>query len=236
MTGGCLISSDQKLGNPPSVPSWTGAPPRVLVVSSVRIVREGLIAALLRGAANWAVTTGATLDAALSSQSETPSPNVVLIDMGMLGAHDAAEKIGRISRLSRVVAFAAGDSDAMFLTCVEWGIVGFVSRESSLDDLILAVESALRGEAILSARLTVALMQRIAADRAAQASTAPHSHLTRRERQILALIDDGLSNKEIAGRLVIELATVKNHVHSILEKTHCRRRGEAAAIVRRSLR
>ena len=57
--------------------------------------------------------------------------------------------------------------------------------------------------------------------------------LTRRQREIVALIDEGLSNKEIAGRLSIELATVKNHVHNILEKLQVSRRGEAAAVVRR---
>ena len=60
--------------------------------------------------------------------------------------------------------------------------------------------------------------------------------LTRRERQIVGLIDQGLSNKEIASRLCIELPTVKNHVHNILEKLHVRRRGEAVARIRESRR
>jgi two-component system, NarL family, nitrate/nitrite response regulator NarL len=56
--------------------------------------------------------------------------------------------------------------------------------------------------------------------------------LTSREQEILALIDDGMSNKEIARRLTIEVRTVKNHVHNLLEKLQVHRRGEAAALVR----
>jgi len=76
-------------------------------------------------------------------------------------------------------------------------------------------------------------MRRLAALGRQKTSEEIASQLTRRERQILVMIGEGLSNKEIAARLIIEIATVKNHVHSILEKTQSRRRGEAAALIRR---
>src|SRR5256886_10308318 len=77
-----------------------------------------------------------------------------------------------------------------------------------------------------------ALLRRIAALATDGRSDRVQAHLTSREREIMGLIDEGLSNKEIAKRLRIEVATVKNHVHNILEKLQVHRRGEAAARVR----
>ena len=121
-----------------------------------------------------------------------------------------------------MVAFAAVDSDDALLAYVEAGIVGFVPREGSVADLMAAVEGALSGEARLSPRLTGTLMRRLAELGSVRVPETTSSALTRREREILRLIDEGLSNKQIAARLTIELATVKNHVHHILEKTHAR--------------
>ena len=91
----------------------------------------------------------------------------------------------------------------------------------------------MRGEAACSPRVAAALLRRVA-DRGARARRldGEFAPLTSRERQIVALIDEGLSNKEIAARLCIELSTVKNHVHNLLEKLGARGRGEAAARVR----
>ena len=90
-----------------------------------------------------------------------------------------------------------------------------------------------RGETIISPKLAASLFQRLAEERRrreAGPAASPASELTLRERQILSLVEQGLTNKEIARQLGIELATVKNHVHSILEKLDVRRRGEAAAV------
>ncbi|MET9272066.1 LuxR C-terminal-related transcriptional regulator [Kribbella sp. NPDC003557] len=80
--------------------------------------------------------------------------------------------------------------------------------------------------------MTAALLRRIGSAAGQAAEQSGSTQLTTRERQILDLIDDGLSNKEIAGRLCIEISTVKNHVHNILAKLGARRRTEAAAKAR----
>jgi len=88
---------------------------------------------------------------------------------------------------------------------------------------------------VCSPRVAGALLRRIAALATDGRSDRVPAHLTNREREIMGLIDEGLSNKEIAKRLRIEVATVKNHVHNILEKLQVHRRGEAAARVRAAL-
>jgi DNA-binding NarL/FixJ family response regulator len=161
--------------------------------------------------------------------------NVVLLDMSMAGALDCARELS-VNVECRIVAFAAVNSEDTLLAYVEAGIVGFVPREGSVADLIATVEGALSGEAQLSPRLTSTLMRRLVELQSSREAVLPCPALTRREREILRLVDEGLSNKQIAARLLIELATVKHHVHNILEKTRARRRGEAAALVRRGRR
>jgi DNA-binding NarL/FixJ family response regulator len=95
--------------------------------------------------------------------------------------------------------------------------------------LVATLESATRGEALFSPRMAASLLRRVAALAATQPSPSAQVRLTPRERDIMRLLDEGLSNKEIAQRLGIEVATVKNHVHNILEKLQVHRRGEAAA-------
>jgi two-component system, NarL family, nitrate/nitrite response regulator NarL len=84
-----------------------------------------------------------------------------------------------------------------------------------------------------SPKLAATLLRRVAALAQEQRSPSALDSLTIRERQIVGLIGDGLSNKEIASGLKIEVATVKNHVHNILEKLNVTRRSEAAALVER---
>jgi DNA-binding NarL/FixJ family response regulator len=95
-----------------------------------------------------------------------------------------------------------------------------------------AVENVSRGEPCCDPWMTAALFRRLHSLAAGKLPESLEEPLTPREREIVALIDEGLSNKQIAQLLCIEPATVKNHVHNVLEKLHVARRGEAAAMVR----
>ena len=120
-----------------------------------------------------------------------------------------------------IIGFGVGSHDEA-LACAEAGISAFVGADGTIDDLAQAALLALEGKAVLSPTLTALLVQRIAA--LSEAHIQPNATLTRREREIACLIDHGLSNKEIAGSLKISPATVKNHVHTILEKLNVTRR------------
>jgi DNA-binding NarL/FixJ family response regulator len=104
-----------------------------------------------------------------------------------------------------------------------------VSRDATVDDLVKAIRRSAHGEYLGPAWLMPMLLRRVATGPHANGPPPALERLTRREREVLALIAEGLANKEIAGRLRIELPTVKNHVHNILEKLEVRRRSEAVA-------
>jgi DNA-binding NarL/FixJ family response regulator len=109
--------------------------------------------------------------------------------------------------------------------------VGYVPRDASADELVRTVRSVARGELPCSPRIAAMLFRELATMDAAVPAPALAS-LTYREREVVALVDRGLSNKEIAAELGIELPTVKNHVHRVLEKLDVRGRSAAAARMR----
>lgn len=124
------------------------------------------------------------------------------------------------------------DADEHLIAFAEAGVLGFLEGEATVDELVASVECVARGEASCPPRVAATLLRRITFLTAAPARAADSTALTARERQIVQLIAEGLSNKEIAQRLYIEVATVKNHVHNILEKLQVSSRGEAAARLR----
>src|SRR5881296_1366294 len=132
-----------------------------------------------------------------------------------------AQVLGRDAGLCVVATAARGDEALAALPDLQADVI--------LVDMAMP-ES--RGVAICSPRVAACLLRRVAALAAGHGGDLPRAQLTNREREIVRLIDNGLSNKEIARALGIEVATVKNHVHNILEKLQVHRRGEAAARVR----
>jgi DNA-binding NarL/FixJ family response regulator len=204
---------------------------RIVIVADTRLYREGLAQVLSRGAHISVVATAARQDEALARLRDL-KPDVVLVDMAMPDSLPAVRAVVESAADAPVVALGVADDDDDVLGCAEAGVAGYVPRDASVDHLVAVIESAARGEAICSPRIAASLLRRVATLAAGQGAGVPQGQLTSREREIVGLIDRGLSNKEISGHLGIEVATVKNHVHNLLEKLKVHRRGEAAARMR----
>jgi DNA-binding NarL/FixJ family response regulator len=208
-------------------------PIRVLVVSEVCLYRDGLAVLLARHRGIAAVSTAADVagGVAAARSGETP-PDVVLLDSAGIDVAEAICSLRSAVPEVQVVALTIKNREHALLEAAEAGAAGLVTVDASIKELVAAIESADRGEALCSPSLAAALMRRLAARASQRAEPAQMPALTSREREIVELIDEGLSNKQIAQRLRIELATVKNHVHNILGKLGVQRRGEAAALLR----
>jgi DNA-binding NarL/FixJ family response regulator len=159
-------------------------------------------------------------------------PAIVLLDMSTTVWLEIVPELRRASPQMCVVAFSVGDNDEDILACAEAGVVGFVLKSGMVNDLVAACQSAARGEAHCPPRIVTGLCRRLATLAPLAASAPPTPSLSPREMEIIEFIDRGLPNKVIARQLSIGLATVKNHVHNILEKLHVATRGEAAAALR----
>lgn len=208
-------------------------PVRVVVVSAVRLYREGLVRLLEQCSDLEVVGAAATLDDV--SDGCASDPCLVLLDMTSVDLRDLRTRLnpGIGGRGLKLVALGVPATDEDIIACAEAGVAGYVSRDGSLTELVGTIKGAIRGEFQCPARITGTLVRRMAAlARDAESHGPPTTALTRREFQVVELIDRGLSNKQIARELGIELSTTKNHVHNLLEKLEVRSRREAAARVR----
>jgi DNA-binding NarL/FixJ family response regulator len=208
----------------------TSPPIRVIIVTDVRLYRDGLEQCLQRLDGVAVVGVAADVEAATTMAAQA-SPDIVLMDMSMPASVAAVPRIRSAAAGSKVVAFAIAGDESDVISYVESGVAGYVPRDGSVKDLRRAIESAWNGEAICSPRVAADAFSRLARLSAGR-PPAPLSELTPREQEVARLIEQGMSNKQIARRLVITLATVKNHVHNVLEKLRVRRRGEVGARIR----
>ncbi len=207
---------------------------KVLIVGDIRLYSEGL-AEVLGRRRDMRVTGIASDHHQCLDQVRANAPDVTLIDMAMPESLQTVRAIRDLHPEVKVVALAVPELESEIITCVEAGVAGYVPREASLVDLTAAVLDAVKGEFRCPPRMVGTLVKRISvlASRDPIARTAPV--LTGREAEIVALIDRGLTNKEIAARLGVSPYTVKNHIHKTLKKLKMNHRSEAAAWMRRQL-
>ncbi len=204
---------------------------RVLIVDDTRLYREGLAHILGREDDISVVGTAARREESLVCVRDL-HPDLVLLHMAMPDSMATLRAVVNAAPEVKIVALGVAESESEVIACAEAGVAGYLLRDGSLDDLMATVQSVARGEMLCSPRIAATLLKRVASLAAERQSWKTQAHLTSREIEIVQFIDQGLSNKEIARRLSIEVRTVKNHVHNILEKLQVHRRGEAAALVR----
>lgn len=222
---------------PAGDPAPRHAPPGVrgMVAAAVRLYRDGLAQSLSEAMTVVAVTADA---AATLHEAARLSPDVLLLDASMPGALALVNTLADAAPATRVVAFAVDDArETEVLACAEAGVAGWVGRDASAEEVVQAVLRAARGELLCSARTAALLSRRLAVlarERRAPSAPAPApaAQLTPREAEIGELLCRGVSNKQIARTLGLQLATVKNHVHNILEKLGVRSRAEAGSVLR----
>lgn len=201
------------------------SPLPLVIVAGLRLYRELLADAFVAHPAFVVVGEASTVDAAVELVRAV-APAIVIIDVATPGALTLARRIAT----TKVVAVGASDTEEDVLACAEAGVDGYITASASINDLIAALHATARGELQCSPRIVASLFRRVASlAHHEPVKRADFPLLTARERQIAPLIAQGLSNKEIAQRLNIEVATVKNHVHHLLGKLGVGSRLEAMA-------
>lgn len=203
-------------------------PVRVLLVSDVRMYREALAGWCKRHASVRILCADSQCDGVVGC-ARANRPDIALIDMRTPDSGELARALAVAVPAVRLVGLGLSETEDNVLAYAGAGFAGYVPRETPLEELIDVLRGIAHGEVRYSRRITTSLLQRLAQ------VAGPNGNgvrLTPRESEIVRLIDEGLSNREIARRLAIGLATVKNHVHNVLEKLHVHRRGEAAARLR----
>jgi DNA-binding NarL/FixJ family response regulator len=208
---------------------------RVAIIHRNRLFREGLAFVLSQRRGITVVTCIGGVSE-VSADISGLSPDVIILDFSQQGRDglEEARQLREASPRSKLLLMGLTESEADVLACIEAGAAGLLQREASLEELLQNIRAMVAGEALCSPKIIALLFSQIAEE--AHAKTLVQRldlpHLTSRERQILALIEERCSNKEIAVRLQIEIQTVKNHVHNILEKLQLHSWREAASYAR----
>jgi len=228
MFGGHMNGSHHNFDQPDRAGTEAVRTPGVVIVSNVLLYREGLAASLSRDGRLEVIAALGAADAfaALSGFA----PDAVLLDASMEEGLALARSLRANRPNLRLVGFGVAGGANSFIACAESGLVAFVDRNGTVSELVTAVQGALRGELKCSPRVTAMICDRLAS--LAGSRDEAVEPLTRREREVAALIAEGLSNKEIAIDLRIGPSTVKNHVHNILDKLNVRRRAAIASRMR----
>jgi len=207
---------------------------RVLVVEDNRILREG-IAAMLRGEPEFRVASTGGHDLTLQRVHRL-KPQVVLLDLGLRN-QNSLRLVSAVTREHpeiRVIGMGLIPSQQDVVELVEAGASGFILKDASVEDFLGTIRSVALGTKVLPPALTGTLFSHVIelALKKGKGNLQSAVRMTKREREVISLIAEGLSNKDIARRLNIATDTVKSHVHSILEKLALHSRLQIAMLTR----
>jgi len=207
---------------------------KILLVIEVRLIANIFAEVLEEEADFMIVGRSENVEGALKIIQDG-QVDVVLVSVGLprQGAMELTNAVVESVPNTKVLALGLTDEPDDVLKYIEAGAAGYILKDSSLLDLIEIIRSTQRGEAQVSAKMAGAMMERLSSLAkmfvSVENTIADGVRLTPREREVLQCLGKGCTNQEIASHLLVEIGTVKNHVHSILEKLHVSNRDEAAS-------
>ena len=210
---------------------------RILLVDDHEVVRLGL-KSLLEHHPQFEVIGEAGTAREAIEQAEKLRPDIVLMDIRLPGASgiEACEEITKRFETTRVVMLTSYAEDEMLFSAIRAGASGYVLKQIGGDDLVRALESVGKGEAMLDPAVTQRVFQEVRRAVKEEEASAFVS-LSQQEKHVLLLVSEGKTNREIAKSLFLGEGTVRNYVSSILSKLGVSNRAEAAAYaVEHSLR
>jgi DNA-binding NarL/FixJ family response regulator len=202
----------------------------VALIEDNRLVREGLIALLDRLPEFAVVAAGSSVYKTLLGQI---SPDVILLDLGLRNGDSLrmTERIKKEFPEAKVIVMDLLPVHEEIMEYVNAGVAGFIMKDATLEDLAATIRSVADGVNVLPPQMTGSLFSQIAREAVAKGRplALDSVRMTPREREVINLISEGLSNKEIARRLHIATHTVKSHVRNIMEKLTLHTRLQIAA-------
>lgn len=202
-------------------------PITVLLVDDHKVVRQG-VRAFLEAHSEFVVVGEAASGTEAVQLTEEHIPDVVLMDLIMpeMDGVEATRQVKNVSPRTQIVVLTSYHEDEHVFPALEAGATSYILKDVDMDELVAAIQRAAKGEVTLHPRVASRIIQELHSTKNDQIN--PFTELTKREMEVLKLIATGLSNLEIAEKLVISDHTVKGHVSNILNKLQLADRTQAA--------
>ena len=201
---------------------------RVLICDDHALFRRGLVMVLESEAGIEVVAEAEDGEEAVRHAAEA-APDVVLMDVRMpkVSGIEATRSIAEVVPTAKILMLTVSDEEEDLYEAVKAGATGYLLKEISIEEVANAIRAVMTGQSLISPSMASKLLSEFnnLAKAAQQKVLAPK--LTDRELQVLKLVAQGMSNREVAEQLFISENTVKNHVRNILEKLHLHSRMEA---------
>ncbi len=193
---------------------------RILLIEDNRLLRDG-IAAMISEQADMKVTASdGKVD--ILQKAHTAKPQVVLLDLGLQSQNSLTTAVSLAKEIPELKVIGMGliPSQSDIIEFVEAGASGFILKDATVDDFLATIRCVAHGGRVLPPVLTHSLFSHVVERAIKKGKDLKNNavQMTTREREVIALITEGLSNRDIASRLNVSSYTVKSHVHNILEK------------------
>ncbi|MGQ0434420.1 MAG: response regulator [Microthrixaceae bacterium] len=203
---------------------------RVMICDDHALFRRGLVM-VLESEEGIEVVGEAEDGREALEQVEDLAPDVILMDVRMphVSGIEATKAIAELMPGAKILMLTVSDEEDDLYDAIKAGATGYLLKEISIEEVATAIRAVVGGQSLISPSMASKLLTEFTslAKRADERQSVPTPRLTDRELEVLKLVAEGMSNREIAGELFISENTVKNHVRNILEKLHLHSRMEA---------
>lgn len=204
---------------------------RILLIEDNRMLREG-ITAMINGQGDVTVAAVSDGKANALAKARAVKPHLLLMDLGLesQSSLDAVRSVKKEFPAIKIIGMGLAPAQSDIMEFVQAGAEGFILKNATVDDVITTIRAVARGETVLPPPMTGSLFSQVAEHALLKGKRNYRGaiRMTQREKEVIALIMDGKSNKQISQKLNIATFTVKSHVHNILEKLALHSRLEIA--------
>jgi DNA-binding NarL/FixJ family response regulator len=207
---------------------------RVLIAEDQTLMRQGL-RTILELEDGFEVVGEAADGQAAVERALSVRPDIVLMDVQMprMSGVDATAEIAAALPATRVIILTTFDYDDYVFAGIKAGARGYLLKDTPASELLAAIQRVHAGESLIQPSIAARLISEFTQRQPSpQPEPSPYEPLSEREREVLRLLADGLSNREIAAQLMLAEGTIKNHVSTILDKLHAANRTQAARVAR----
>jgi DNA-binding NarL/FixJ family response regulator len=195
---------------------------KILVADDHELMRRG-VRSLLEAEAGWKVVGEASNGQELLKKAQEMKPDIIVLDIGMpvLNGLEASRRLKKILPMVKIIILSMHDSEQMARAVLDAGARGYVTKADTSRDLVLAIEALCRNKTFFTSRVDQLVLESFLQDDSTNKKKLPTDRLTSRQREIVQLLAEGKTSKEVAALLTVSVKTIETHRANIMKRLGC---------------